>query len=199
MFSRNLCHIKCWLTDQNSGNTTKSPLSWWNSGKHSPKPTGNRLAGEKGRGKMSIKGGLFKKEMFNIDTCNITFPIPYFYASTKEVNTVLEAISIWLSVWYISDTSQYRCTISNLPLFYIYFIYIHTHQKKGKTVNDIVSTKRIMSTKLTFRAILPFQILSTCRKERKKPNTFFILVFSSLVPHLFYSFIYFFLLLHAWS
>ena len=116
---------------------------------------------------------------------------------TKDVNTVPEAVLVWSPVRYISDTGQYRCTVSGLLLFYTYIIYIHTHQKKGKTVNDIVSTKRIMSTKLTFRAILPFQILSTCRKERKKPNTFFILVFSSLVPHLFYSFIYFFLLLHT--
>ena len=76
------------------------------------------------------------------------------------------------------------------------FIYIYIY-KRGKTVNDIVSITRIMSTKLTFRATLPFQILSMCRKERKKPKTFFILVFSSLIPHLFYSFIYFFLLLHA--
>ena len=45
--------------------------------------------------------------------------------------------------------------------YFIYFIYIYTHKKKkkrrkGKIVNDIVSTTRIMSTKLTFRATLPF-------------------------------------------
>ena len=85
MFPPNLCHIKWRLTDLNSGNTPKSPISWWKSGKHSPKLAGNRLAGERGKGKMSIKGGMFKKEMFNIDTCNVTFPISYFYASTTHV------------------------------------------------------------------------------------------------------------------
>ena len=34
---------------------------------------------------MSIKGGTFKKETFNIDTCNVTFPIPYFNASTTHI------------------------------------------------------------------------------------------------------------------
>ena len=86
--------------------------------------------------------------------------------------------------------------------FYILHIYIHTQNKKikkkrGKMVNDIVSITRITSTKLTFRATLPLQILTTGIKERKKPNTYLILVFSSLVPHLFFSLIYFFL--HAWS
>ena len=108
------------------------------------------------------------------------------------MNTVLEAILVWPLIRYISDIDQYQCTVLGLPLFYILYTHTHTHKKGGKTVNDIVNTTRIMSTKLTFRVTLPFQILSTCRKERKKPNTFFILVFSSLVLHLFYSFIYFF-------
>ena len=41
----------------------------------------------------------------------------------KDVTTVLEAIPVWSLVRYISDTSQYRCTVSGLPLFYIY-IYV---------------------------------------------------------------------------
>ena len=60
-------------------------------------------------------------------------------------------------------------------------------KKRGKMVNDIVSTTRITTTKLTFRATLPLQILTTGIKERKKPNTYLILVFSSLVPNLFFS------------
>ena len=155
---------------------------------------------------MSIKGGTFKKETFNIDTCNVTFPIPYFYASTKEVNTVLEAISVWPLVQYIFQIPVNTGVPFRIYSYFIYiYIYIYIPKKRrrrrrrrsGKMVNDIVSTTRIMSTKLTFRATLPFQILSMCRKKRKKSNTFFILVFSSLVPYLFYSFIYFFLLLHA--
>ena len=42
---------------------------------------------------------------------------------TKDVNTVPEAVPVWLPVRYISDTGQYRYTVSDLPLFYIY-IYI---------------------------------------------------------------------------
>ena len=38
-------------------------------------------------------------------------------------------------------------------------------------VNDIVTTTRITSTKLTFRATLPLQILTTGIKERKKNPT----------------------------
>ena len=69
----------------NNRDTPKSPLSWWKSGKHSLKLVGNRLAGERGKGKMSIKGGTVKKEMFNIDTYNVTFPISYFYDSTTHI------------------------------------------------------------------------------------------------------------------
>ena len=115
------------------------------------------------------------------------------------------------NIIYIYQGSQYRTGgCIGLATGMIYFRYrsipvyrfgftviLYITHTKGKTVNDIFSTTRIMSTKLTFRATLPFQILSTCRKERKKPNTFFILVFPSLVPRLFYSFIYFFPLLHA--
>ena len=110
------------------------------------------------------------------------------------------------NIIYIYQGSQYRTggciglatgTIyfryRSIPVYRFGFtVILYITHTKGKTVNDIFSTTRIMSTKLTFRATLPFQILSTCRKERKKPNTFFILVFPSLVPRLFYSFIYFF-------
>ena len=73
---------------------------------------------------MSIKGGTFKKETFNIDTCNVTFPIPYFYASTKEVNTVLEAISVWPLVQYIFQIP----VNTGVPFrIYSYFIYIYIY------------------------------------------------------------------------
>ena len=39
---------------------------------------------------------------------------------TKDVNTVSEAIPVWSPVRYISDTGQYRCTVSGLPLFFIF-------------------------------------------------------------------------------
>ena len=103
--------------------------------------------------------------------------------------------------WY----DIFRILVNTDVLFWIYryfilYIYTHTHtikfkkkrKKRGKTINDIVSTTRIMSTKLTFRATLPFQILSTCRKERKKPNTFFILVFSLPLSHIYFILSFFF-------
>ena len=46
----------------------------------------------------------------------------------KDVNTVPEAVPIWPPVRYISDTGQYRCTVSGLLLFYIYMyvsVYIY--------------------------------------------------------------------------
>ena len=42
----------------------------------------------------------------------------------KEVNTVSEVVPVWLPVRYISSTGQYQCTVSGLPLFYIFNIYI---------------------------------------------------------------------------
>ena len=47
--------------------------------------------------------------------------------SVKDVNTVPEAVPVWPSAQYISDTGQYRCTVSDLPLFYIFNIHTHTH------------------------------------------------------------------------
>ena len=38
----------------------------------------------------------------------------------KDVYTVPKAIPVWPPVRYISDTGQYRCTISGLPLFLIF-------------------------------------------------------------------------------
>ena len=39
----------------------------------------------------------------------------------KGVNTVLEAVPVWPTVRYISNTDQYRCTVSGLPLYiYLY-------------------------------------------------------------------------------
>ena len=42
--------------------------------------------------------------------------------TAKEVNTIPKAVSIWLSIRYISDTGQYRCAVLDLPLFYIIII-----------------------------------------------------------------------------
>ena len=39
---------------------------------------------------------------------------------SKGVNTILEAVPVWSVVRYISDTDQYRCTVSGLPLFFIF-------------------------------------------------------------------------------
>ena len=47
----------------------------------------------------------------------------------KEVNTILEDVPVWPQVRYISRTGQYRCTVSSLPLFYIFNIYTHTNIK----------------------------------------------------------------------
>ena len=39
---------------------------------------------------------------------------------SKGVNTIPEAVPVWPAVRYISDISQYQCTVSGLPLvFYI--------------------------------------------------------------------------------
>lgn len=38
--------------------------------------------------------------------------------STKGVNIVSETVPIWPKVRYISDTGQYRCTVSGLQLFF---------------------------------------------------------------------------------
>ena len=47
----------------------------------------------------------------------------------KGVNTVPEAVPVWLVVRYISNTGQYRCTVSGLPLFNIYIIGIYFKDK----------------------------------------------------------------------
>ena len=61
------------------------------------------------------------------EVCTFTYPI-----QSKEVNIVPEAVLIWPVVRYISDTSQYRYTISGLPLFYVINIYIHTPTQPWK-------------------------------------------------------------------
>ena len=47
--------------------------------------------------------------------------------SVKDVNTVPEAVPVWPPTRYISDTGQYQCTVSGLPLFYIFKIYIYIY------------------------------------------------------------------------
>ena len=42
-------------------------------------------------------------------------------AGNKEVNTVSEAILVWPVVRYILGTGQYRCTISDLLLFLLFY------------------------------------------------------------------------------
>ena len=39
---------------------------------------------------------------------------------SKGVNTISEAVPVWPVVRYISDTDQYRCTVSGLPLIFIF-------------------------------------------------------------------------------
>ena len=39
---------------------------------------------------------------------------------SKEVNTISEAVPVWPMVRYISNTDQYRCTVSGLPLIFIF-------------------------------------------------------------------------------
>ena len=49
----------------------------------------------------------------------------------KGVNTVPEVVPVWPAVQYISDTGQYQCTVSGLPLFFIFkkkiYIYIYIY------------------------------------------------------------------------
>ena len=40
--------------------------------------------------------------------------------TTKGVNIVPKAVSVWPAVRYISDTNQYQCTVSGLLLFFIF-------------------------------------------------------------------------------
>ena len=59
-----------------------------------------------------------------------------FLLKIKDVNTVPEAVPVWPPVRYISDTGQYRCTVSGLPLFYIYIyvcvsVYIYYNKYKS--------------------------------------------------------------------
>ena len=52
--------------------------------------------------------------------------IIYLYVHAKDVNIVPEAVPVWPPVRYISDTGQYRCTVSGLPLFFIFInIYMY--------------------------------------------------------------------------
>ena len=39
---------------------------------------------------------------------------------SKGVNTISETVLVWPVVQYISDTDQYRCTVSGLPLFFVF-------------------------------------------------------------------------------
>ena len=47
---------------------------------------------------------------------------PHLPVHYKEVNIVPEVVPVWSLVRYISDTGQYQCTVSGLPLFYIIII-----------------------------------------------------------------------------
>ena len=103
---------------------------------------------------MSIKGGTFKKETFNIDTCNVTFPIPYFYASTKEVNTVLEAISVWPLVQYIFQIPVNTGVPFRIYSYFIY-IYIYIYLKKEEEEEEEEVGKWLMILSVQQESCLP--------------------------------------------
>ena len=67
----------------------------------------------------------------------------------KDVNTVLEAVPIWPPIRYISDTGQYRCIVSGLPLFYIFniCIYTHTHTHKISIYHKTIPQKFMFTIK----------------------------------------------------
>ena len=54
---------------------------------------------------------------------------------SKGVNTVPEAILVWRAVRYISDTGQYRCTVSDLPLFFTILYNIQSYISNNSIYN----------------------------------------------------------------
>ena len=54
---------------------------------------------------------------------------------TKGVNTVPDAVPVWPAVRYISDTGQYQCTISDLPLFFTILYDIQSYISNNSIYN----------------------------------------------------------------
>ena len=55
----------------------------------------------------------------------------------EGVNIVPKAVSVWLAVQYISDTCQYWCTVSGLPLFFIFicmYVCVYIYYNKYKSL-----------------------------------------------------------------
>ena len=75
---------------------------------------------------------------------------------TKEVNTVPEAVSVWPAVRYILDTGQYRCIVSNLPLFFIILYNIQSYISNN-SIYHIVNFLYFFMELLTFTAT-PYMI-----------------------------------------
>ena len=63
----------------------------------------------------------------------------------KEVNTVPEAVPVWPAVRYISNTSQYRCTVLGISLFYIFNIYIYIYYLYIYKFNYLVKVNLLRS------------------------------------------------------
>ena len=76
----------------------------------------------------SVSCGAFKgnENSWSIDRCETLVLDLKLWFRSKDVNTVPEAVPVWPPVRYISNTGQYRCTVSGLPLFFI-FIYIYMY------------------------------------------------------------------------
>ena len=75
-------------------------------------------------------------------------------AVNKGVNTVLEAVLVWPAVRYISDICQYRCTVSGLPLFFIFinkYIYIYICMCMCVCIYIIINIKIYRKTFPQFR------------------------------------------------
>ena len=74
----------------------------------------------------------------------------------KGVNAVPEAVPVWPAVRYISDIGQYRCTVSGLPLFFIFiniyiYIYIYMHVCMYVCVCVLINIKVYHKTFSQFR------------------------------------------------
>ena len=76
--------------------------------------------------------------------------------SIKDVNTVPEVVSVWSPIRYILDTGQYRCIVSNLPLFFIILYNIQSYISNN-SIYHIVNFLYFFMELLTFTAT-PYMI-----------------------------------------
>ena len=75
---------------------------------------------------------------------------------SKGVNTISEAVPVWPVVRYILDIGQYRCTVSGLPLFFIFiniYIYIYACMYVCVCVCVLINIKVYHKTFSQFRTI----------------------------------------------